>query len=95
MTSAHRIQVGRVRSATLSGSEVVVEIKAARQTSAALLLKREARQGRRLVSTGHWWLPKSEILVNGEPASREIDLETVQSIDVPDWLFRKRGGINW
>jgi hypothetical protein len=86
------VQLREVVSKGLDGAPSIKINRLERQTDKALLLSiiNISAAGERKVS---YWFPKSRVLVDGQKPWGEIDLKNAKRIEVPEWLWEKRGAV--
>ena len=73
----------------LDGQQSCIERRIEKQTERAVLLAviNQSSAGGRKVC---YWLPKSQIKIDGETPVGEIWIGRAKKIEVPDWLWEKR-----
>jgi hypothetical protein len=82
------IKLAKIAAWGLDGDQGAIEHRIERQTEKAILLAKihYSSTGERKVC---YWLPKSQILVDGKKPFGEIKADA-QKIEVPGWLWDKR-----
>jgi hypothetical protein len=73
----------------LDGKQASIERCLEMQTEKALLVAviHRSETGERKVC---YWMPKSQVLLDGKKVFGEIDLTAAKKIEIPEWLWDKR-----
>ena len=77
----------------LSGKRSSIVHRIEHQTEKAILLAVAHTIDGEEKSVASYWLPKSQILVNGERPGPQMDVGKARKIEIPDWLWKERKAV--
>ena len=63
------------------------------QTEKAVLLAVAHTIDGKEQSVASYWLPKSQVLINGERPGPRMDVAKAQKIEIPEWLWKERKAV--